>query len=63
MWTIYSERLFQTQGTWAYATVGGDEYALNRAELSESLKGLMVGAGRRGQEHLWELSCDVFGLC
>ena len=25
MWTVYSERLFQTQGTWTYVLMGGEK--------------------------------------
>lgn len=46
MWTVYSERLFQTQGTWAYVCGWGK--ASPSMPKSLGLKGLMVGAGGEG---------------
>lgn len=57
MWTVYSERLFQTQGTWTCCGWGKASPSMLKAL---SLQGLVVGADR-GQECLrspGEPSCN-----
>ena len=69
MWTIYSERLSQTPGTWAYATVGGGLTCVKTGHRQNWVKDWKVQwwvLRLRGQEHLWppgEPPCDGFWLC
>lgn len=68
MWTLYSERLFQTQGTWAYAAVGGEQQSLKLAtgiaqQKTERSKGISwPGAARSTSGLLVSPLAMAFGL-
>lgn len=68
MWTIYSERLFQTQGTWAYAAVGGEQLSVKLAtgtakQKTERSKGACwPGAARSTSGLLLSPLAMAFGL-
>ena len=48
MWTIYSERLFQTQGTWACATAGGGWTCFKTGCMPSWVKAWKVDGGGWG---------------
>lgn len=61
MWTVYSERLFQTQGTWTYVCGWGKASPSMHKALG--LKGLMVGTDGEGPGvSPEEPSCNKFAF-